>query len=358
MKIGTENPKKVAVAVVLLLIGVFFLIRGFNSSSPESTVTGTPTALQPLRPGRRQPSSCRKITSIRGLRLDLLKNSEDVEYKGNGRNIFRAGAEPVKEIPKPVQSPHEAAKAAANTPPAAAAHQSQVFRLCQPAREESRVFLAQGDDVFVARQGDIVNRRYKILRITPTSVEVEDVISNARQTLPLTQVSQDPCGIAVSTPAILSPMRYGRFSRRRLSGIPASVTRRGSEGGYILIIFLVVLTLMMIALTRGCSPIGATDPARPRDRNDSSRRTICPRHQALLQEVRPLPRRALKTSRIPTPSAFSASATKIPLRVVRGGWCAMVKFSSRTAGGIGTPAAAAWAGKQSAGRERNPDSST
>jgi hypothetical protein len=41
--------------------------------------------------------------------------------------------------------------------------------------------------VFVARQGDIVNRRYKVLRITPTSVEVEDVISNARQTLPLTQ---------------------------------------------------------------------------------------------------------------------------------------------------------------------------
>ncbi len=41
--------------------------------------------------------------------------------------------------------------------------------------------------MFVAKQGDIVNRRYKILRITPASVEVEDVISNARQTLPLTQ---------------------------------------------------------------------------------------------------------------------------------------------------------------------------
>ena len=53
--------------------------------------------------------------------------------------------------------------------------------------EENKVFLSEGSAVFVARQSDIVNRRYKVLRITPTSVEVEDVISNARQTLPLTQ---------------------------------------------------------------------------------------------------------------------------------------------------------------------------
>ena len=51
----------------------------------------------------------------------------------------------------------------------------------------TEIFLSEGDAVFVAKQGDIVNRRYKILRITPASVEVEDVISNARQTLPLTQ---------------------------------------------------------------------------------------------------------------------------------------------------------------------------
>ena len=36
-------------------------------------------------------------------------------------------------------------------------------------------------------EGDVVDRRYKILHIAPTSVEVEDVLTNNRQTLFLTQ---------------------------------------------------------------------------------------------------------------------------------------------------------------------------
>jgi len=35
--------------------------------------------------------------------------------------------------------------------------------------------------------GDIVDRRYRVLRISPTAVDVEDVLNNNRQSLPLTQ---------------------------------------------------------------------------------------------------------------------------------------------------------------------------
>ena len=48
------------------------------------------------------------------------------------------------------------------------------------------MFLTQGDDIFVAAEGEIVNRRYKVMRINPNSVEIEDVLSNNRQTIPLT----------------------------------------------------------------------------------------------------------------------------------------------------------------------------
>lgn len=185
MKIGTENPKKVAIAVVLLLIGVFVLIRGLNSSSPESMVASQP-ALQPLS-GEKTPAQLLPENSLDPrLRLDLLKNAEGVEYKGNGRNIFRAGAEPVKEIPKIVASPMTKpgdANTASPPPPI----NLKFFGFAIRQGVENKVFLADGDAVFVAGQGDIVNRRYKILRITLTSVEVEDVISNVRQTLPLTQ---------------------------------------------------------------------------------------------------------------------------------------------------------------------------
>jgi len=53
--------------------------------------------------------------------------------------------------------------------------------------EAKRIFLSQGEDVFIAGEGDIVDRRYRILHITPVSVEVEDVLNNNRQSIPLTQ---------------------------------------------------------------------------------------------------------------------------------------------------------------------------
>jgi hypothetical protein len=53
--------------------------------------------------------------------------------------------------------------------------------------EPKRIFLSQGDDVFIASEGDIIDRRYRVLRIGATSVEVEDVLNNNRQSIPLTQ---------------------------------------------------------------------------------------------------------------------------------------------------------------------------
>jgi hypothetical protein len=56
-----------------------------------------------------------------------------------------------------------------------------------PAGGMKRIFLAQGEDVFIAKEGEIVDRRYKIVRISPNAVEILDVLSNNRQSIPLTQ---------------------------------------------------------------------------------------------------------------------------------------------------------------------------
>ena len=53
--------------------------------------------------------------------------------------------------------------------------------------EPRKAFLSQGEDVFIAGEGEIVNRRYRVLRIGPNSVEMEDVLYNNRQNIPLTQ---------------------------------------------------------------------------------------------------------------------------------------------------------------------------
>jgi len=177
VKLGTENRTKVVAAAGLMLVAVFVLVRNFMPSSEESAPAATTSAVQPIL-GKKTGQTLTSDLDPR-LRLDVLRASEGVEYKGNGRNIFRVGAEPPKILPKPVTP------AIVSTPPPPPRINLKYFGFATRQGASQKVFLSEGDDVFVAAAGDIVNRRYKILRVTPTSVDVEDVISNVRQTLPL-----------------------------------------------------------------------------------------------------------------------------------------------------------------------------
>jgi hypothetical protein len=48
-----------------------------------------------------------------------------------------------------------------------------------------QVFLLHGEDVFLASAGDVVQRRYKVISVAASSIVVEDMANNNRQTLPL-----------------------------------------------------------------------------------------------------------------------------------------------------------------------------
>ena len=62
------------------------------------------------------------------------------------------------------------------------------FGFSNRAGEPKKAFLSKGEDVWVASEGEIVDRRYKVVRIMPNSVEMQDVLnSGPSQTIPLTQ---------------------------------------------------------------------------------------------------------------------------------------------------------------------------
>ena len=190
MKVGAEDKKKLIVAVVLmaaaiLVVGKFL----FYSTGPAPAAASPAPASGSLRAkagvgGKKPVLMARSLDPE--LRYDWLEASENTKYQGNGRNIFRAqeivipkpAAPPTKTPPPPPVDPG---------PPPPPPINLKFFGFANRPGEAKKVFLEQGEDIFVASEGDIVNRRYKVLKIAPTSVEVEDVLNNNRQSIPLTQ---------------------------------------------------------------------------------------------------------------------------------------------------------------------------
>ena len=201
--LGTENKRQVyiviALAVVILAVGGYELSNYFGST--------TPTAPAPVRPNtaattaRRTANGRPPQTNAGGpqaqhvasnnidpaLHFDKLAQSEDVVYAGTGRNIFSAESAPVA-IPKPLTGPRPGPSVATVTVPEIPrppAIDLKYFGYSQSADKSMRAFLVRGDDIFMARTGDVVDHRYKVLTIMPGSVQIIDLGYNNTQTVPL-----------------------------------------------------------------------------------------------------------------------------------------------------------------------------
>jgi hypothetical protein len=143
------------------------------------------------RPGSKSKKKPRVENLDPTLRLDLLASSEQTVYAGNNRNIFVSQAEDV-HIPIPVRNAatDRAADAGYQRPtiPPPPPIPLKFYGFASSPGEPKKIFLKQGEDVFVAGEGEIVNRRYKVIRISPTSVEIQDLVnSGPPQNIPLTQ---------------------------------------------------------------------------------------------------------------------------------------------------------------------------
>jgi hypothetical protein len=197
VKIGNENRTKLIAAVGLVALALILLARmlfspgGVSSASSNPAASDSPASAAAVLPKvvHVRPGAQKKAKVARSLdptlRYDWLKASEDIEYRGTGRNIFRAEV----EMPKPIArvDTREAATSGPPPPPPPPPINIKFFGFANKPGESRKVFLSQGEDVFIAVEGDIVDRRYKVLTISPMSVEIEDVLTNNRQSIPLTQ---------------------------------------------------------------------------------------------------------------------------------------------------------------------------
>jgi hypothetical protein len=218
VKSGVEQRGKLIFAIVL---GVIALFAFWTAMRSRPTVAGAAapaaTSSQPSAPRVAQrkgkiSTSGQKVQPQRSLdptlHFDYLV-SEKVEYKGSRCNIFTGDCEKQVEVvretrpagpdcsiigpnrdpscgpPPPDCRPGAAPDSRCPPPPIPL----QFFGFASRPGEPQRIFLRTTDtnDVFVAGVGEVVNRRYRVLRIMGSGVEVEDVLNNNKQVLPLQQ---------------------------------------------------------------------------------------------------------------------------------------------------------------------------
>jgi hypothetical protein len=207
---GKQQPNQIVLWSVLgvFLTGcVIYLYFQFASPSappaPAPVVVTAPVKAAPaaktgavvaVPPGNAAGAAAKKLGTTSAqldptLRMEAMLVTESLAYSGSGRNIFSANSVPV-DIPKPIASVRPKPGPPPPPPPPPGPPPPppidlKFFGTATGADGKRAAFLLHGDDVFLASDGDIVQRKYKVISISANSILVEDMANNNRQTLPL-----------------------------------------------------------------------------------------------------------------------------------------------------------------------------
>jgi hypothetical protein len=168
--------QKMQLYLLIGLIAVLALVWVYNwNKSPANVVASTGAQnFEPL--SVENPS----------LRLDKLERIRKLEYQGSRRSIFTA------QLPPPPAPPGGVAKIPTGPPPPPP---EQPLTLpvkffgyaVDPHSGRKRAFFTNGEDVFILSEGELLQNRFRLLRIGNNAADFEEVPSGKRASLPLEQ---------------------------------------------------------------------------------------------------------------------------------------------------------------------------
>jgi hypothetical protein len=133
------------------------------------------------------------------LRTDLLAKVQAVELAGGARNLFQFGPPPkppemlagTEAIVRPLIGPRRPPDKLPTPPPPVTPEppiQLKYYGLSTVIRNGKKTaFLMDGDDIVIAAEGEMVKRRYRVIRILATTIQVEDTEGKRTVTLPITE---------------------------------------------------------------------------------------------------------------------------------------------------------------------------
>jgi hypothetical protein len=229
MNLGLENKKKTAFlgALTLLLVYTVYTnllsgpsIPSSGSPSPNSATeieraAGTPrpgagaparaTApkarneeFHPVLRSKRQEQQVDPAVVDPTLHLELLAKLQEVKPENSGRNLFQFGAPPPPKPaetaklrgPEPIELPKSSTPAPnvqAPPPPPPPPFKYYGLSVVRTSGRRTAFFL-DGDEIVTAPEGGLLKKRYRVVRIGPDSVTLEDIQLNRQQPL---RISED-----------------------------------------------------------------------------------------------------------------------------------------------------------------------
>ncbi len=237
MKLGAEKNKIIVLAGLLLVAVYFLFLNNSNDDRPASSArpAAAPSRRQQAPVARQSASTPRPNIRRAGgrgnsrlggvsdfkpslkpkrpedrpdptsvdptLRLDVLAKVQQVNVEGGQRSLFDFSTPPppkptgppepkihAKPSPLRVSTVAQSNSAAPATPlkPAAPPIPLKFYGYLNPIRlGVKRAFFISGDDIFVASEGDVIKKRYKVVRINVNSVVMEDTQFKSEQTIRL-----------------------------------------------------------------------------------------------------------------------------------------------------------------------------
>jgi hypothetical protein len=195
MKLRDSQKKSIAIgAFVVLAAGILYYQLSDEGPAPRPVQTAVaPAAVRSSSPQPAKAGEARSLGTTSAqldptLKMGPMLVAERLVYSGTGRNIFSAASAPI-EIPKPVAPVRPKVVAPVYTPPPGPPPPPPIdlkfFGTATSADGKRQAFLLHGQDVFLASDGDIVQRRYRVISVAANSILVEDLPNSNRQTLPL-----------------------------------------------------------------------------------------------------------------------------------------------------------------------------
>jgi hypothetical protein len=198
LPLGTENKRQVyllaALGAVILIGGGYEIYDQISGpSTPPPALASTVRTPQAQNAPPAEGAEAQKLSNADidpTLHFDKLAQSEDVAYAGTGRNIFSPNSAP-PIIPLAVKSARNDTPTGPPPPPPPPKPPDieltlKYFGYSQDGDKSFKAFFVHGEDIFMAHTGEIVDHRYKVGAIHPTTVEVTDLAYNNTQTLRMT----------------------------------------------------------------------------------------------------------------------------------------------------------------------------